>query len=67
MITLTRMPNGDPVTVTFTADTEFNIDNGPEGATILALYRDGSQRIVYVLETRQQIVDARKAALSGWR
>lgn len=61
------MPSGDPVTVTFTADTEFNIDNGPEGATILALYRDGSQRIVHVLETRQQIADARKAALSGWR
>ena len=63
-ITLTRMPTGDPVELTFTKHTEFNIDNGPEGATIVALYLDGSQRIVHVRETRQEIIDARRAALS---
>jgi len=61
---LTRMPEGTSVELNFTTDTEFNIDNGPEGATILALYFNGSQRILHVRETWQQIVDARKAALA---
>lgn len=62
-MTLTRMPN-DPVVIQFEADTEFNIDNGPEGATILALYRQGSQQIIHVRETREQIISARLAVLS---
>ncbi len=62
-MTLTRMPNHEPVLVLFEADTEFNIDNGPEGATILALYRQGSQQIVHVQETREQILEARFKAL----
>ena len=36
-MTLTRMPTDEPVGLTFTEATEFNIDNGAEGATILAL------------------------------
>ena len=63
-ITLTRVPEDDPVVLQFEADTEFNIDNGPEGATILALYRQGSQQIVHVREAREQIINARLAALS---
>ena len=62
-ITLTRMPSGEPVGLTFTQATEFNVDNGAEGATILALYQNGSQHIVHVRETRQEILDARRAAL----
>ncbi|MEQ5796301.1 hypothetical protein LZ686_16835 [Paracoccus sp. NFXS7] len=64
-MTLTRMPDNLPVAIRFEADTEFNIDNGPEGATILALYRRGSQQIIHVRETREQIISARLAALSG--
>ena len=64
-MTLIRMPEGKSVEVTFTEDTEFNIDNGAEGATILALYRDGTQQILHVRETRQQILDARRAALAN--
>lgn len=63
-LTLIRMPEGEPVVVTFTEDTEFNIDNGAEGATILSLYREGSQQILHVRETRQQIINARRAALA---
>ena len=37
-MTLTRMPSRERVVLTFTEATEFNIDNGAEGATILALY-----------------------------
>ena len=58
-MTLTRMPSRERVVLTFTEATEFNIDNGAEGATILALY----QNIVHVRETRQEILDARRAAL----
>ena len=64
-MTLTRMPDQEPVLVPFEADTEFNIDNGPEGATILALYRQGSQQIIHVRETRAQILEARFKALRG--
>ena len=64
-MTLTRMPDNDPVVLQFEADTEFNIDNGPEGATILALYRQGSQQIIHIRETREQIISARLAVLSG--
>ena len=63
-MTLTRMPTGEPVDLSFTTETEFNIDSGPEGATILSLHQNGSQRIVHVAETRQQILDARKAAIA---
>ncbi|WP_394227859.1 hypothetical protein [Paracoccus marcusii] len=59
------MPDNEPVLVSFEADTEFNIDNGPEGATILALYRQGSQQIVHVQETREQILEARFKALGN--
>ena len=62
-MTLTRMPSDTPVVLTFIQTTEFNIDNGAEGATILALYHNGSQHIVHVRETRQEILDARRAAL----
>ena len=64
-MTLTRMPDDNPVVIRFEADTEFNIDNGPEGATILALYRQGSQQIIHVRETREQIIADRLAVLSG--
>ncbi len=64
-MTLTRMPDRNPVVIQFEAVTEFNIDNGPEGATILALYQRGSQQIIHVCETREQIISARLAALSG--
>lgn len=60
---LTRMPSGKPVELTFTKAFEFNIDEGAESATILALYQNGSQHIVHVRETRQEICDARRAAL----
>lgn len=63
-MTLKRMPTGEPVELSFTEDTEFNIDSGPEGATILSLYRNGSQRILHVTETRQQILEARRAAIA---
>ncbi|WP_282029950.1 hypothetical protein [Paracoccus marcusii] len=59
------MPDHKPMLVPFEADTEFNIDNGPEGATILALYRQGSQQIIHVRETRAQILEARLMALDG--
>lgn len=64
-MTLTRMPDNEPLLVSFEADTEFNIDNGSEGATILALYRQSSQQIVHVQETRQQILEARLKALGN--
>ena len=64
-MTLTRMPDHESVLVPFEADTEFNIDNGPEGATILALYRQGSQQIIHVRETRAQILEARLMVLHG--
>ena len=64
-MTLTRMPLGTPVVLTFAEDTEFNIDEGAERATILALYRNGSQHVVHVRETQQEIIDARRAALSA--
>lgn len=62
-MTLTRMPSGEPVDLTFTEKTEFNIDNSAKGSTILALYQNGSQQIVHVRESRQEIIDARRAAL----
>ncbi|WP_282030002.1 hypothetical protein, partial [Paracoccus marcusii] len=49
--------------LTFAEDTEFNIDESAERATILALYRNGSQHVVHVRETRQEIIDTRRAAL----
>tara|TARA_R110001606_G_scaffold119705_2_gene251083 strand:- start:3523 stop:3726 length:204 start_codon:yes stop_codon:yes gene_type:complete len=60
---LTRMPSDTPVVLTFAEDTEFNIDESAERATILALYRNGSQHVVHVRETRQEIIDTRRAAL----
>ena len=62
-MTLTIVPSGTPVVLTFAEDTEFNIDEGAERVTILALYRNGSQHVVHVRETRQEIIDARRAAL----
>lgn len=64
-MTVTGMPLGKPIVLTFTKDTEFNIDNGAEGATILALYHNGTQQIVHVRESREEILDARRAALEG--
>ncbi|WP_405403280.1 hypothetical protein [Paracoccus sp. Ld10] len=64
-MTLTRMADNTPFVIQFEGDTEFNIDTGSGGATILALYRRGSQQIVHVRETRDQIIHARLAALSG--
>lgn len=64
-MTLTRMPSDTPVVLTFVQTTEFNIDNGAEGATILGLYQNGSQQIVHVRETRQEILDARRAAIES--
>lgn len=64
-MTLTRMPSDTPVVLTFIQTTEFNIDNGAEGATILGLYQNGSQQIVHVRETRQEILDARRAAIES--
>lgn len=62
-MTLTRMPSGTPIVLTFAEDTEFNVDKGAGGATILALYWNGSQQIVHVRETRQEILNARRVAL----
>lgn len=62
-MTLTGMPGHHPVVLSFEADTRFTIENGPEGATILGLHRQGSQQIVHVRETCDQIIAARAAAL----
>tara|TARA_R110000744_G_scaffold17406_1_gene47176 strand:+ start:236 stop:439 length:204 start_codon:yes stop_codon:yes gene_type:complete len=64
-MTLTRMPSDTPVVLTFIQTTEFNIDNGAEGATILGLYQNRSQQIVHVRETREEILDARRAAIES--
>lgn len=64
-MTLTRMPSDTPVVLTFIQTTEFNIDNGAEGATILGLCQNRSQQIVHVRETRQEILDARRAAIES--
>ena len=45
-MTLTRMPSGEPVGLTFTEATAFNIDRGAEGAMILAPHYNGTRQMV---------------------
>lgn len=43
-MTLTRMPSGELVGLTFTEAREFNIDRGADGAMILAPHRMARSR-----------------------
>lgn len=61
---LTRAPDGQPVRLTFSADTEFNVTPGPDGASILSLYQSGAQRIEHVREGLEEIIAARFAGLA---
>lgn len=63
-MTLTRVPDGQSVRLVFSADTEFNVTTGPEGATILSLYQNGAQRVVHVCEGLEEIIAARIAGLA---
>lgn len=42
-MTVSRMPSGEPVGLTFTEASEFNIDRGAEGAMILAPHQNSTQ------------------------
>lgn len=57
------MPSGEPVDVTFSDETKFDIHPGAEGATVLELCHRGVQRILHVRETPEQISAARNMAL----
>lgn len=64
---LISMPAGEPVDVTFSDETKFDIHPGAEGATVLVLCHRGVQRILHVRDTPEQISAARSTALGSAR